>query len=200
MAFTGPEFLRGAIFTVLSFTVGFPLSTLIPGMTVMWQGGSSSQDGSLVLYLLLFTGYSGLVATAFCALIGAPIAFLIGRLLRQQPNRWLHRFCFLLLGLVSGAAGPYLVFLPFSPGISDLPGTLIPLTAVLTALAVWAGWEFACARAIRGDAMPRTPRLTPDEDAEDRAVENELRRASRADAPLSRSGSDDFVPRGHVDK
>lgn len=200
MSFTGPEFLRGAIFTVLSFTLGFPLSTLIPGVAEVLRGGSPAPAKTLALYLLLSTGYTGLVATASCAVIGAPLAFLVGRLLRRQPNRWLHRVCFSLLGVVIGAAESTVVLLPLSSEFNELPGTLIPSTAALTALTVWAGWEFACARAIRGDARPRTRRPTPDEDAEDRAVDNELRRKVGTDGPRSRSRSDAGARRGRIDQ
>lgn len=40
MAFTGREFLRGAIFAVLSFALLFPLATLLPGVTETMSGGA----------------------------------------------------------------------------------------------------------------------------------------------------------------
>lgn len=77
---------------------------------------------------------------------------------------------------------------------------LIPSTAARTALTVRAGWEVACARAMRGDARPRIPRLTPDEDAEDRAVDSKLRRNVGTDALRSRSRSDAGAGRGRIDE
>lgn len=189
MAFTGREFLRGAIFAVLSFALLFPLATLLPGVTETMSGGAPPQWKELFSYLLLTTGYSGLAASVFCAFVGAPLAYLLGRLLRYQSNVWLHRLAFFTLGLLSGAIGAYVVIMPLVATLNTASGTLILHTAVVASLSVGAGWDFTRARAIREDSHPRSPRVNEDEDTEDRAMEDELRNSISHDPSLSRGST-----------
>lgn len=198
MAFTGREFLRGAIFAVLSFALLFPIATLLPSASETMSGGAPPQWKELFIYLLLTTGYSGLVASIFCALVGAPLAFLLGRRLRHQANTWLHRLAFMVLGLLSGALGAYVVALPFMSALNTLPGMFIPQTAIITAVTVCAGWEYARSRALREDTHPRPPRPTLDEDFEDRAIDSELRHSTRPDASPSNDHPDTYVPLGRA--
>ncbi|GAB2570825.1 hypothetical protein [Leucobacter ruminantium] len=124
-------------------------------------------------------GYARLVATAVWVIYGGPLAYLLGRLLRRRPNRWLHRCVFATLGAAVGASSSALFLAPLLAEGAPWPLELIVPATVCAAICVWGGWEFTSSRAHRRDLDPAVQRFGDDEAAEDAAVD----RISRVEEP-----------------
>lgn len=146
MAFTAWEFCRGALITYglfLAFTV----------IAWIWATPMAS------LVALFYTAPFGLVTLI---LVGAPLAYATGMLLRRERRTWVHRGWHGLVGLVAGGSGVVIALCilgeggsverPHLPDFSILSGVWIIalVEALLTVGAAMAGWTITSRKALRG--------------------------------------------------
>jgi hypothetical protein len=145
MAFTTWEFARGALIAYglfLGFTAVVWIWTLI-GVIV-------------ALYYVAPFGFASLI------LVGAPLAYLTGMLLRRETRTAVHLFWHGLVGLVAGGAGVVFALCIIGPG-SSFTAPHVPdlslfdgvwgialVEALLTVGAAMAGWRITSKRALRG--------------------------------------------------
>ncbi|MBL3700020.1 hypothetical protein [Leucobacter luti] len=152
MDFTVAEFLRGLGITFVAFNVVLLAFLFVVSVIGQLAAGLPPLDGAQ--YLLIVPLYAAPVSALACVTYGGLAAFGLGKLLRREPRRWVHRAAFIALAVVVS----YLtsVVLQMSTyGSFDGNAWAEPqhlLYAVPTAAAVWLGWEFASSRALRTDA------------------------------------------------
>jgi len=106
-AFSVPEFVRGAIIAWAAFVV---VASLTHGSILAWDFARASDEQSPLttllasIYLAVFSLPWMLPWTVAGLVIGAPIAFGIGRLLRRERRRAVHLLAFATLGFLVGLA------------------------------------------------------------------------------------------------
>lgn len=151
MGFSRAEFLRGAIAAWLWFLLIHQLALLVVAMGY----------GVLALYLTIPWSFGALV-------IGSPLAFLLGRVLRAERRKWVHEVTFGIFGLVVGVLTTALaVWLTNDGYLGDFAGWWW-FTAVVAASAcpaVVLGWRYG-AREMRRPGTTRAPRRRVDLDAD----------------------------------
>lgn len=158
MAFTGPEYIRGLLWTLLIFNLGFAPTVLFAGALVgMVVGGPSSVSGweyeslgALAQAMLAMAIFTVPVSVAVGVTYGGAAAYGLGWVLRRERRLWVHRVLFMLLGGVVGALASAMFSAVSGVGFGD--GVAIVPVAMVTAVSVWAGWEVTSRRALRGDA------------------------------------------------
>jgi hypothetical protein len=119
-------FVVGFLVAIFVFTLGALLLTLVGGPV---NGHQLASAALLALVVGLYAGGVGLV-------VGVPIAFVLGLLLRRVANQWLHVLAFFLVM----TAASFLILVSLSSG--DPIGTLelaalIGLAAAIGRLSVW---------------------------------------------------------------
>ena len=148
MAFTEWEFFRGAL-------IAYGLFLAFSAIAWVWIVIIGSIIA--VIYVAPF-GFASLV------LVGMPLAYLTGTLLRREVRTWVHLFWHGLVGLIAGGAGivfglciigPESVWTISAPHLPDFSllasGWIIALVeALLTVLAAMAGWRITSRRALQG--------------------------------------------------
>jgi hypothetical protein len=150
MRFTRAEFFRGAIAAWVWFLVLHQLALLLP---------------------LAFMGWIGLWATVPWSLgalvVGAPIAYGLGMLMRRQSQIIRHVAAFSAFGLGIGAVTTFLAVWsqPQWLGASGYISPSTVLVALSAAPAVALGWWHTARRALAAD-RGREPRRRTDVDAE----------------------------------
>ena len=161
MAFTFPEFARGAIAAWVAFQLVFPLSypAIIVVAALTAPGADPGQAASDTWAQALAWGLLGIVMTfAFAlpwsigalVLVGAPAAWLLGIALRRVRSFPVHLALFSTLGLGVGGLTAWLATSTMSMG-AGIP--YVAIGAVVTAAAVAYGWRRTASRALRDDAV-----------------------------------------------
>ncbi|QEW03864.1 hypothetical protein [Microbacterium lushaniae] len=158
MRFTGAEFFRGAIAAWVWFLVLHQLALLLP---------------------LAFTGWIGLWVTVPWSLgalvVGAPVAYAIGMLMRRQSRIIWHLVAFSAFGLGVGAVTTCLAVW-LQPQWLGATGFISPstvLVALSAAPAVALGWWHTARRALAVDRGPeRGGRIDVDAETEDALIDN----------------------------
>jgi hypothetical protein len=171
MAFTLWEFARGALIAWLGFNVLAPVIIAGWSIVAIVASGTFSELGSVV-WILLFAPIILLPWSIGALLVlGAPLAFVLGRTLRRTTTRASHFAAFAVLGMVVGVATSiaYTGFsywpqvtatqtYPTVPTFGEqilMHSPVILLLAVTTAATVTLGWCITATRALRGDARLR---------------------------------------------
>lgn len=162
MDFTGAEFFRGLGTTFLVFNLGLPLFLLITEAVRQLGEGNPPLAGAGTLFMVPM--YSAPVSALASLTYAGALAFLLGKLLRGEPRRWLHRIAFLGLGALVGYVTSVLLLLTTYGSASEgIGATLLNSAhvyyAVMTGIAVWAGWELTSSRALRADAREAAARI-----------------------------------------
>ena len=184
MAFTGYEFTRGLIIAIVAFVVVVPgglfllatLEVLVnrrPDATWGGVGGRFAVAGFAFAIAIVVSALGALGAS----LIGAPIAWRIGRALRRERRRRIHLAWHALNGLLVGAVAATVAHLiVFAPNVLAYRGpagfvplilnklSLIGILAAIAALCVVLGWWCTMRRALRDDAAlvpPPAPGWVP---------------------------------------
>jgi hypothetical protein len=147
MAFTPWEFIRGALITYglfVAFSAGAWIWIYVIGAIVA------------IAYVVPF-GFVSLI------LVGIPLAYLTGMLLRREIRTWVHLAWHGLAGLIAGGAGVLFALCIVGPGglweisaphLPDLSllaagGWIIAIIeALLTVVAAMAGWRITSRRAL----------------------------------------------------
>jgi hypothetical protein len=143
MAFTAWEFLRGAIFTYVSFvlaTMAFSIWGFVWGV------------------ILAFV-YAAPVAFVTTILVGIPLSFLAGMALRRVRATWVHLVAHAASGTIAGFAGLSLYLAvtrdiwtwsaPHWPDYTDVAAFWwILVYPTLTPFCAMAGWRFTSTRAL----------------------------------------------------
>ena len=161
MAFTFPEFARGAVHVWVVFQLVFPLSypviIVVAGLTA--PGADPDQAISDTWALALAWGLLGIVMTFVFALpwsigalmlVGAPAAWLLGMSLRRVRSFPVHLTLFAMLGLGVGALTAWLASSTMSMG-DGIP--YVEIGGLVTAASVAHGWRRTASRALREDAV-----------------------------------------------
>lgn len=144
MAFTRSEFLRGAFITYGLF---------LASTAVVWAW---TIIGVVVaLYYVAPFGFASLI------LVGIPLAYLTGMLLRRELRTWVHLLAHSFVGLIAGGAGVVFALCivgpgsafsaPHLPDFSLLAGAwgIAVVEALLTVGAAMAGWRITSKLALR---------------------------------------------------
>ena len=169
MAFGSWEFWRGAILAVIFFLLLAPWVLIAEGaIETRVIGGATetvwSDIPAMLLYVPLFATPWALGALF---LVGAPVAFVLGRALRREVRRGLHLIAFGALGAVVGAAttilwqlwsrmpapGVTIVYQVVRPWWEETDWAMVAGMAAATATAVMAGWWVTVRGALRADAQ-----------------------------------------------
>ena len=162
MAFTRWEFLRGALITYglfLAFSAGAWIWIFVIGAIIA------------VMYVAPF-GFASLI------LVGIPLAYLTGMLLRREVRTWVHLLWHGLVGLVAGGAGILLALCIFGPnGMWEVSRPHLPdfsvladgwiialVEALLTVGAAMSGWRITSRMALKADS-PQVVRDSRDADS-----------------------------------
>lgn len=154
MAFTGWEFFRGAVTAWWVF---------LPTLAVLhiWLGA-----WALIVVLNALTwSFGALVA-------GAPLAWMLGRMLRRVPRVGIHLLAFAVLGAIVGVATTWVAIATMSGPRTTGVAVLAALHVIAATVAVGIGWWSTARRALREDAAtngdvdssrmpPRTRRDVP---------------------------------------
>lgn len=144
-AFTPREFWRGVFAAWLAFLIVLVLFALL-----------FAREGALMMlpYALLIGG----TVSAIAALLGSPVAFALGWVLRDVRSTPVHLLLFGLLGAIIGVV----VVLAMSRGAAGFGDPYTWVVAGITALCVDAGWCWASRRRRReDDARHRVPVSVP---------------------------------------
>jgi hypothetical protein len=148
MAFTTWEFVRGAL-------IAYGLFLAFTAVAWIWI---------FVIGSIIAVAYVAPFGFASLILVGIPLAYLTGLLLRREIRTGVHLFWHGLVGLVAGGAGivfglcilgpdsAWAVSAPHLPDFSLLAsGWIIALVeALLTVAAAMAGWRITSRKALRG--------------------------------------------------
>lgn len=151
MAFTWREFRRGALTAWGVFNVLAPV--VIAALTVVIESPTGSAGAAV--YVLVFAPLL-LVPISFAALVvlGAPLAYALGRGLRRTASEGAHLAAFVALGAVVGATAGAIVLTAFR--LEWSPWAIL-LCAAVTAFPVAFGWWHARRRALQDDAGAPDP-------------------------------------------
>ncbi|GAA1611961.1 hypothetical protein [Leucobacter chromiireducens] len=157
MDFTFDELVPGVIVAFVLYQA-LLIGTLILAQMVTalatWLAGTATfapptlEDAMYLLPVFMFS----LMASAFaCVTYGPALAWLLGKLLRSQSNKWVHRVAFTGLGAAVGVLTELGLIASSAGGISavNLGDPIFLLMAAPAALAVPLGWEYASSRALR---------------------------------------------------
>ncbi len=161
MDFTGAEFFRGNVAALVAFNVLFVLGGVgLPAVVDSSAGRFQLEHlGGIFFVLMISLPVSGFA----CLTYGALSAWLLGKLLRGQRRRWVHRIAFTALGAAVG----YVSMIGFSSELGRSPEKVQALDPSLlafvipAALAVLIGWEYTSRRALRADAVAPQPDAPP---------------------------------------
>ncbi|WP_353113580.1 hypothetical protein [Microbacterium sp.] len=143
-AFTLREFWRGVFAAWLAFLIVLVLFALL------FAGGG-------VLMILPSTLLIGGTISAITALLGSPVAFALGRVLRDVRSTPVHLLLFGLLGAIIGVV----VVLAMSRGGAGFGDPYTWMVAGITALCVDIGWCWTSRRRRREDPRPQAPVSVP---------------------------------------
>ncbi|MBP1324912.1 hypothetical protein JOF28_000144 [Leucobacter exalbidus] len=158
MAFTGPEYGRGMLWTLLIFNVGFPVSMLLWGLLDMLlsdglSAAVATDYGSMGVSMIAMVMICAPISAGVAVTYGGAAAYGLGRLLQRDGRRWLHRIAFAALGTLTGAMTTWLFGLTANMHWTDFAAMLPAI--LMTAVSVWAGWEITSRKALRSDARER---------------------------------------------
>lgn len=172
MAFTGPEFVRGAFAAWGLFNGLAPLVLAGSGVVAELAAGRPTGAGWAPLVLLLAPMFLVPWSLGSLLLVGAPLALAIGLGLARIPRRSIHLAAFACLGALVGAlttmAYVWFSTLPQPGTVYSTPRPtlaeqladqwlLVLLFAAGTALAVVLGWRWTAMRALRADTAAGHP-------------------------------------------
>lgn len=160
MDFTFDELVPGVIVAFVLYQallIGTLILAQIVTAIVTWATGAATfdppalEDAMYLLPVLIFS----LLASAFaCVTYGPGLAWLLGKLLRSQSNKWVHRLAFACLGAAVGVCTELGLIASSAGGLSaiDMGDPVFLLLSAPAALAVPLGWEYASSRALQRDA------------------------------------------------
>lgn len=156
MAFTGGEFMRGALTAAVAYLAIVLLVFLLSAMS------EATQPGMTLIVLTMVLAY-GLPIALLAMLVGAGPAYAIGRTLRSVRPVWIHLSVFAAYGaLVAGATVGVLALTGF-PFLSAGGPLGVLLFVAPGMIAVPTGWWHAYRTAIRIERRGRRrPRHDPD--------------------------------------
>ncbi|PRB15616.1 hypothetical protein CQ042_09045 [Microbacterium sp. MYb62] len=161
MAFLWREFWRGAVATWITFNTLFLVVTTVV-LTIM----SRSLQGifSILILVAWFQLLFVVAISALATIVGGPLAFGLGRLLRTVSGIRRHLVAFAGLGLVVGGlviaivgVWPVIETEEFGTLLSHLtePYIALPLLGV-SAISVAYGWYWTASRALLDVPAPQT--------------------------------------------
>lgn len=155
MEFTFLEFLRGIVLTFLTFNVLLPVVLQLGSVASQLANGLPPFVDTWTM--LAVPIYAAPISGLVCLTYGGFLAYGMGKALRRESRRWVHRLAYVALGGVLGyltsallQVGTYGSETGGVWGALMSPGHL--MFAGSGALAVWIGWEFTSSRALRADA------------------------------------------------
>lgn len=147
MAFTAWEFARGAL-------IAYGLFVLCTAIFWLWT----------LIGVVVVLGYVVPFAFASLVLVGAPLAYLTGMLLRRESRTWIHLLWHAVVGVVAGVAGVFFALCIIGPGSSFTAPhwpdfallqsiwILAEVEILLTVAAVMTGWRITSQIALRRHA------------------------------------------------
>ncbi|MBX3103941.1 MAG: hypothetical protein KF867_03105 [Cryobacterium sp.] len=165
MDFTFGELSKGALDAWLIFNL------LLPFGVTIWEwfaAGPAAQAFTLLPLFIMTLIVGGIISLPSSLLvdfvIGVPLAYGIGKMLRKVKKIWIHLPSFLVLGIAVGVSAGYLSWRllwgrndSMSSGNDSAFGIAFVVTlTLLTAISVLLGWFLAYSRAMRSDAKLRT--------------------------------------------
>ena len=167
MAFDSGEFWRGAILALIFFLLLAPWALIAQGAieTIAHGGAPDSPWSSIPILLFYVPAFAAPWALGALFVVGAPMAFALGRALRREARRGPHLIAFGALGAVVGAAttilwqlwsrmpapGVTIVYQVARPWWAEADWAMVAGMSAATATAVLAGWLVTVRRALRAD-------------------------------------------------
>ncbi|WP_156401868.1 hypothetical protein [Agromyces sp. Soil535] len=156
MAFTFGEFARGALgawgwfllMSILGLAIAPVISAWETGIT--WGYDDWLDDIGFTIFMWVIYGGMFVLAWSMGALfLGAPLAYLLGFLLRTVPGIRIHLVAFTLFGIGVGIAVAWTT--PFPSGLLPWPTTATPFL-LAAGIAIPLGWHRTARRALEDDA------------------------------------------------
>ncbi len=163
MAFSGHEFLRGALaawgYFLILITPGTVVYVVVLNVTDAYHFPEyMTQFPAAQLYFVVVAVIAAYVIVVPWSmvglLLGATVAYGLGMALRRTDKLALHVAAFTFLGLVVGVATSVLgaSVYPNSAGLTSLTNLeAVVIYSALAAVAVGLGWLFTASRALRAD-------------------------------------------------
>lgn len=157
MGFTAWEFIRGATMAPLVFLLLSPASWVVVAVVAAIAARDPAQLSSAGMMLVLIPAYASPWAAGATLVLGAPLAWLLGRALRRVARIRIHVVAFAVLGALVGAVtcvvAPWFMFPASVSGTTMFNGLIwSALLAPASAVAVAFSWWRTASWALRDDA------------------------------------------------
>jgi hypothetical protein len=155
MAFQFGEFARGALIAWGWFLLLSLPALVIAAVISAWETASGAYDGWLntigltIFFWVIYGGFFVLAWSIGALLLGAPLAYLLGFLLRGVAGIRIHLAAFTLFGIGLGIAVACTTPLPTE--ILPWPNTTTPFV-LAAGIAIPVGWHRTARRALANDA------------------------------------------------